>query len=324
MQPGPGPQTQTPVFVLSSGRSGSTLLARLIHRHPQLLCISDLFEPVGEIPYFDRTSLVSGEEFLAILSRPSFPQRIAYWRQQPTDELLFLPDDDNLVSLLLSYTLAFLTNHQPMALFAELEAACAAYPEDVMANHLLRFFDWLRDRFSSQLWVERTGGSLPHTEKILATWPDAKIVHNFRDPRETALSMMTGSFFRLYLELEKNPDLGDWDWSVMPPIEEMGTMLNRWFVNALNALEQFPGDRQMNLAFEDLQSDPRATLLGLSGFLFDRPGRPTAEDLAWAEGACSIIRKPPKRFPNLSPDDQKKLQRACSESAHRLGYSSLP
>ena len=55
-------QTQTPIFVVSSGRAGSTLLARMIHRHPQLLCVSDLFEPVGEVPYFDHRKIVDGEE----------------------------------------------------------------------------------------------------------------------------------------------------------------------------------------------------------------------------------------------------------------------
>ena len=76
--------TQTPIFVVSSGRAGSTLLARMIHRHPRLLCVSDIFEPVGEIPYFDARHRVTGGEFFAVLSAPSFPQRIRYWRAQPT------------------------------------------------------------------------------------------------------------------------------------------------------------------------------------------------------------------------------------------------
>ena len=77
----------------------------MIREHPRLLCVSDLFEPIGPEPYFDRGRTVDGAEFLQVLSRPSLPQRIAYWRQQPTGELLFLPEDDQLVSLLLTYTL---------------------------------------------------------------------------------------------------------------------------------------------------------------------------------------------------------------------------
>ncbi|MFQ5632488.1 MAG: sulfotransferase, partial [bacterium] len=191
---------QTPIFVISSGRTASTFLARLINKHPQLLCVSDFFEPVGDVPYFDRDRIVDGREFFEILSSPSFKQRIKYWREQPTAELLFLHEDDNMVSLLLSYTLAFLTHGKPMKLFYELKEAVGDFGNDSMVNHLISFFEWLRHKFGKELWVERTGGSLPHLAKIIETWPNAKIVHNYRDCRETAISMMTGSFFRLYLE----------------------------------------------------------------------------------------------------------------------------
>lgn len=314
--------TQTPVFVVSSGRAGSTLLARMIHRHPRLLCVSDLFEPVGVVPYFDRERRVDGEELFSLLSRPSLPQRIAFWRAQPTSELLFLHDDDDLVSLLTSYTLPFLTGGDPMALFEELRQATAKLGEASMADQLIRVFDWLRDRFGKQLWVERTGGSLPHMRRILATWPDAKIVHNFRDPRETAISMMTGSFFRLYLELEKNPALGAWDWDHMPPLAEMAAMLNRWVVDGVAALQSFPPEQRINLSYEQLMADAAGTLLGLIRFLFDR--EPTAEDVAWAEQQLTIIRPSPLKFPALPPDEQETLRAACQEALTALGYSTEP
>lgn len=310
---------QVPIFVVSSGRAGSTLLAKMINRHPDLLCVSDIFEPVGEIPYFDRDKRVDGREFFRILSAPSFPQRIKYWRDQPTAELLFLPEDDNLVSLLLSYTIPFLDKEDPMGLFDELRQAIESWQEDSMPGHLIHFFDWLRDRFGKSLWVERTGGSLPHMQQILDTWPDAKVIHNFRDTRETAISMMKGSFFRLYLELEKNPALGEWDSTYMPPLEEMGTMLNRWIVDAVAALEAFPEDRKMDLTFENLTEDTEATLLRFASFVFDR--EPTPEDRAWAQAEVAVIRKPSLKFPNLDPAEQRKLEAACAEGLAALGYA---
>ena len=95
-------------FFLTSGRSGSTALARLLHTHPDVAVISDLFEPAVDEPYFDQVHPITGEQFWKLLIRPSIPQRIAHWRRLPTDELLFLPDDDADVSLLMSYTLPFL------------------------------------------------------------------------------------------------------------------------------------------------------------------------------------------------------------------------
>ncbi len=313
--------TQTPIFVVSSGRAGSTLLARMVHRHPRLLCVSDIFEPVGEIPYFDRRRRVDGKEFFGVLSAASFQQRIDYWRAQPTGELLFLPEDDRMVSLLLSYTLPFLAGSEPMDLYHELEAAAGSWPEDSMPGHLIRSFDWLRDRYGKDLWVERTGGSLPHMKDIIDTWPDAKIVHNYRDCREVALSMMTGSFFRLYLELEKNPDLGEWDWSHMPSIEEMGAMLDRWVVDAVAALEAVPPERRLDLAYEDLLDDAAGTLLRLSNFIFDRE-EPAAEDVAWAEKEVAVIRRPPLKFTELGAGEQRSLEASLAGGLAALGYRS--
>ena len=313
-------QGQVPVFVVSSGRAGSTLLAKMIHRHPRLLCVSDMFEPVGEIPYFDQDRVVDGREFFKILSAPSFKQRIKYWRDRPTTELLFLPEDDDLVSLLLSYAIPFLEKDDPMGLFQELKEATESLGRDSMPDHLIRFFAWLRDHFGKDLWIERTGGSLPHMAKIIETWPEAKIVHNFRDTRETAISMMTGSFFRLYLELEKNPDLGDWDSEYMPPLEEMGGMLNRWILDAVAALESVPEDRKMDLSFEALTSETEATLLRFAGFVFDR-AEPTPEDIAWARNEVAVIRKPSLKFPKLDPDQQRRLGAACAAGLAALGYA---
>ena len=312
-------ERQTPIFVVSSGRAGSTLLAKMIHRHPRLLCVSDIFEPVGEIPYFDRQKEVDGEEFFSVLSSPSFKQRIAYWRERPTSELLFLPDDDNMVSLLLSYTLPFLDQDDPIGLFQEIKEETEKRGSASMADHLIKLFDSLRDRYDQALWVERTGGSLPHMRKIIETWPDAKIIHNYRDPRETAISMMKGSFFRLYLELEKNPELDEWDFDHMPPLEEMGAMLNRWIVDGTAALSEVPAERRMNLSYEDLLDDPTKTLIKLHEFIFESP--PESQEIAWAKAESAVIRRPPLKFPTLAGDSRERLLDACSEGLAALGYN---
>lgn len=311
--------TQTPIFVLSSGRTGSTLLARMIGHHPELLSVSDLIEPVGEIPYFDRDRRVDGKAFFDVLKQPSFPQRTAYWRHQANAELLYLHDDDEMVSLLVSYTLPFVVGGDPMPLFREVEQAFQTRGVDSMDGHMIWFFDWLRDRFGKQLWLERTGGSLPHTRRIVELWPEARIVHNMRDPRETTISMMKGSFFRLYLELEKNPDLGRWDWDAMPPLEEMGAMLDRWVVDAVDALRSVPAGQLMDLKYEDLMQDAEATLLRFVGFVLDR--EPNDVDRAWAAEQAAIIRPSSLKFPGRSEDEQRRLQASVARSLSLLGYS---
>ena len=308
-----------PVFVISSGRTGSTFLARLIRDHPRLLCVSDLFEPVGKVPYFDRRTQIDGPSFFKVLSAPSFPQRIAYWRWKPNAELLFLPEDDNLVSLLLSYTLPFVTE-QPLELYREVKEAVCRFPTRSMADQTIAFFDFLRDRFNKEIWVERTGGSLPHTREIIQTWPHARFIHNFRDPREVSLSMMTGSFFRLYLELEKNPDLGTWDWNYMPPIEEMGSMLNKWVLNAMDAFAQLPKEQHHNLRYEDLMSDPEGTLLSLAQFFLGRDN--TDEDRQWAQTQAARIRPSGPKFDKLEPQERSALENAVAPAMDILGYKT--
>lgn len=312
-------ETQTPLFVISSGRTGSTFLARLIRSHPQLLCASDIFEPVGKVPYLDRQKWVNGETFWSYLSAPSFKQRIAFWRARPTatSELLFLPEDDELVSLLLSYTIPFISE-DPMATFKELEKEVSAFPERTMADQFIAFLDLLRDRSGKTLWVERTGGSLPHTREIIETWPHGKFVHNFRNPREVALSMMTGSFFRLYLELEKNPHLDKWDWDYMPPIQEMGAMLNAHVVRAVEAFKAVPAEQKHDLRYEDLLANTRETLLGLTRFFFER--EPTDVDVTWAEEQASRVRPAKPKFPEIDSEKQAQLEHACRHAIDLLGY----
>ncbi|MEM7102870.1 MAG: sulfotransferase [Bacteroidota bacterium] len=308
---------QIPIFIISSGRTGSTLLAHMLNRHPDVLIVSDLFEPVGDEPYFHSDKVVSGTEFWNVLKRPSFPQRIKSWRQKPNAELLFLPPDDDMVSLLLCYTIPFISN-TPMQEFEELEVAVRQFPNDTLPNQTIRFFELLRDKKQKSIWVERTGGSLPHTRKILENWPNAKIVHNFRNPRETAISMLKGSFFRLYLELENNPDLGDWDESHFPPAHEMGTMLNQWIVDAEAALANFPQDQQRRLRYEDLMSDTVNSLLALITFFFER--EPNEADIKWAKSEAKVISAPPMRFPQLEAGSASQLADAVSESMDLLGY----
>ncbi len=309
--------SQTPIFIISSGRTGSTLLAKMLNRHPEILIVSDLFEPVGDEPYFHPGWRVSGGEFWKIISRPSFPQRIKSWRRKPNAELLFLPDDDNLVSLLLSYTIPFISD-EPIKFFYELEKEVSTFPEDNMPGQMIRLFNHLRDKIGKPLWVERTGGSLPHAEKIMKLWPEAKIVHNIRDPRETAISMMKGSFFRLYLELEKNPQMGEWDESYFPPLEEMGAMLNRWFVASEKAFNAFAPDRMHILRYEDLMQDAEKTLLELIPYFLER--QPHAADHQWAKAEAEIIRPSSLKFSALDHTQQAALTAAVQESLDILSY----
>ena len=130
---------KTPVFIVSAGRSGSTFLAKLINDHPDIVCVSDLFEPVGPAPYFDRETKISGTDFFNMIAAPSTKPRLRYWRERQTKERLFVPEDEGLVSLLLSYTIPFVDD-DPMTCLSDYQNFVAREPEQSPADHLISFF----------------------------------------------------------------------------------------------------------------------------------------------------------------------------------------
>ena len=313
--------TQTPTFIVSAGRSGSTWLAKMINSHPEILCVSDILKPVGTIPYFDASLKVSGKEFFRVLSQESLAQRIKHWRKRRNEELLFLPEKDEMVSLLLCYTLPFLTGGKnPMVLYEKVRDEIESWQEDIMPEHFIRFCEFLRDDFQKKVWVERTGGGLAHINKILQNWPEAKVIHNYRDGRETAISMMGGSFFRLYYEVLQDPDLSpEWDMdSFDRGVSVMGRLWNRWVVDAEECLSKIPSFQKMHVGFENLNSDLRSNLLNIASFILGRENNDIDEE--WVQNNKFPSRKPDLKFEKLNDEDQNKLFFSCKEGLKRLRY----
>lgn len=309
---------QVPSFIVTSGRSGSTMLARMLQCHRELVLISDLIEPVGPLSLIDRTGLVSATEFLTMLCAPSLPERIRFWRSQPTDELLHLPECDDDVSLLLTYTLPFLAPDSPLDLLDELDVAMSQRGPATMAEHLFATFAWLRDRFGGTRWVERTGGSLPHAQQLVTAFPHGRFVHLHRDPAEVAISMQTGSFFRLYHLLEADPALERWDWSVVPSPAVLGEMVDRWETEASAAWKVLPESQFLRVSYESLMTDGAGQLLRLAEFLLDRPA--DDRDREWAHGEAERLRPPPLRRLQLDDDERRALEVSCEQSRTELGY----
>ena len=312
-------EKQTPIFIVSAGRSGSTFLAKVISDHPALVCISDLFEPVGPTPYFDIKDEVTGCEFFRdILAVASTKPRLRYWRERDTKERLFVPEDENLISLFLSYTVPFV-DQDVMGVYEE----CKAYFENrspkTPADHFTDFCEWMKERYNGELWVERTGGSLPHTGKIINTWPNAKIIHSYRDGRECSISMHKYPFFRMYLKMEENPNLDEWDFDEMPPIEDIGRMWNNWVLHAQEAMKSLPDDQKRWISYENLMQNPEHELEKLIKYIMDKDGL-SEQDHQWIERNVELVKPSTPKFKDLSDDEQKRLQAACAEGLKALNY----
>lgn len=64
-----GMRAARPVIVVSTGRSGSTMLSNIVRSHPELLSLSELFILLDDPAFPDGP--ISGLRFWEILSRPS-------------------------------------------------------------------------------------------------------------------------------------------------------------------------------------------------------------------------------------------------------------
>lgn len=301
-------------FVLTSGRAGSTLLARLLHTHPDIAVVSDLLEPAVPDPYFDRRSVIDGAEFWHLLSRRALEPRVAHWRSGDNTDALFLPDRDDDVSLLMVYTLPFLDPDDPWGLHAELGAAVSAHPAAPAPDHFLFVCRWLRDRCGAAAWVERTGGSLPHATAIIEAWPDARYVVLTRDPAETALSMTTGSFFRLCLAIEQD-DTDRWLAPEYADPVALADMVDRWSARAEHAISTLRPEQVHRLTFERLTATPVDALAEVAAFVLGRP--PSEADRSWAALAAASVEPAPTRLDRIDRDQADRVLGACELSRRR-------
>jgi len=313
---------QNPIFIVSAGRSGSTFLAKLINQHPEIVCVSDIFEPIrpGAEPLLENIKPISGSDFFKLISRPSYEARIRYWREHQTPEQLFVPENESMVSLILSYTLPF-SDDDPVGCLKEYEQFCLEQPARVAAEHLVSFFEWMRQRFGGRLWVERTGGALSLTPEITEVFPNAKIIHCHRDGRECSIFMRNYPFFRMYHKMLKEQDfvLEDWDFDEMPPLESIAQMWSDWVVMAEDALKPFPEEQKRWLSYEDLTTKTVQTLTNLILYVLDKDDL-SEVDRDWIKACVSQVTPSKKKLPFLSDEEKERQYAACKPGLERLGY----
>jgi len=311
-------KNQTPIFIVSTGRTGSTFIAEALNKHPKIAIILDIIEPLGPNPFFDKNKISAGSEFFKEISKPSIKPRLRYWKQKSTKERRFYPEDENLVSLLLCYAIPFVTDN-PMNLYDKIKNEFAQIPKQTMVEHTLKLFEILRDEAKKDLWVEKTGGSIPQIEKIVDIWPNGKYIYSYRDGRETSISMYKHPMFRMYNQMLENPDLDEWDFEYYPPIENLGKMWNDWTINAHIELKKIPEHMKMDLKYEELSMHPEEFLISLLNFILDQE-KESEQDRKWAQKWAKGVSMAPLRFETFDIKDQKKLEKACKPGLVELGY----
>ena len=341
------PPAIPPVLVLSTGRCGSTMVSNLLNLHPRVLSLSELFTGIGLKTFrFRRTS---GDWMWKLYSRQSYRTRLLL--REPFEELTYPFDDPDSrftradAPPIALAALPHITKEHD-ALFDELEPVVRSRPRQSPADHLRDLFGWLCERFDRDVWVERSGGSLVFAPRLLSEFPEARVVHVYRDGRETALSMSRHYPFRLYLATMRKlrPRVTDVAvlvegvrrWSKINPwlelllpvlvrpeklpfdkleLADFAAWWNAMIDLAQDMLGDLPPDRLLNLKFEDVQREPEAQLRRLIRFI-----DPSLEDEEWIRGASAVPRRTPSRFAKLGAAEQAAVVEACRPGLERLGY----
>jgi hypothetical protein len=314
---------RTPVFVVSTGRCGSTLVSNMLKLHPSILSLSELLIMLTPGAFPGARAPIYGTQFWALLSTPRKRMTFMYKHGIVFDEILYRPRPEQRFTVetgvppLMLTTLPHLTD-EPEVLYDEIEhwvLAQGAYP---VGQHFIRLFDWLTERMGKKTWVERSGSSLAHLPDLIDNFPNARFIHLYRDGRECALSMHGHSAYRLSViggQLEahigvdpfnsdqapageppenlKNlmPDAFDRDafWGYPVPLDTFGTSWSNMERHGISLLSQLPGERLYQLRYENLVAAPQSELGNILRFLGVADDDPEFLDRA----AELVVRKPP-------------------------------
>lgn len=321
----------TPLFIGGTGRSGTTLLRRIMARHPAVVSLPSelrlIVDPDGALdlltalstrwsPYRADQAL---RRFFRLVSNASSPR----WRGRATAKALgwidLTPppysalacsswfDDDYLlqrVATLEARLLAGTTQGYWMGSpgFQRNATILEAGPFDrrELAGILAGFFDDLMRRRAGDSgqthWVEDTPGNLLAAAELGDLFPTRRLVHMVRDPRDVAVS---------YRRQRWAPD------DIGLIARRIAAMMKRWF-----ALRRTLGvDEYREIRLERLCRAPQAELTALCTFV-GLPFVPQLLDVALDQSNQGQWRN------SLTPNEQGIVQRELAFVLDEYGYDA--
>jgi Sulfotransferase family len=337
------------VFVVSTGRCGSTLLSNMFRLYPDILSLSEFLALL--MPYPLPASELNAAAYWRLLNEPWTFFRHAYQLDLRVPEFLYLPRAGSRftpatgIPPILTTALPHLSD-DPEGLYDEVEAFVASLSPAPAARQHLRLFGWLCHRLGACAWVERSGGSLMYMSQLADHFPEAKFVHLYRDGRECAYSFSRHPAYRLgvvsmmldsrigtspYMSDDKviehvpsdlrafMPDTFDHEAfeQFEVPVAQAGQFWSDMIMPALDVLASLAPERVLQVSYEDLVAEPGQVLLRLARFA-DFPH----VDRGWLDSATQLVEPRCPRWPALPQTQLRELNRVCEPAMRRL-YGGL-
>jgi len=150
------------VAIGCSASSGSTLLSRLLDRHPEIACGQELYLYSKPLLYDDYRFVRSRALLVRLFGLSSNP----------------LDQGRAILKNLSSYQLSRLRAWSWLRQAESIAELAASFQ-----NHILKLT-------AKRLWVEKTPANIICVGRFLRTFPEARFIHIVRDPRDTVLSIM--------------------------------------------------------------------------------------------------------------------------------------
>jgi len=321
-----------PAVIVGTGCCGSTLLAHLLHMHPELCVLSEFVLSVADANVVAPADVLSGSEIAAILGRARPEIEFLADRGLRLRQILYLrpgrSDCRQPTPSILLTTLPWL-HDDPERAYAELIRFTSLLPPAPFAEQLRVICQHMTSSVGKQRFVERSGSSLGFVPYLRRLFPDARYVILCRDGPETVMSMRDHPLFRLgwsvTQSLPKDRRSGTSLWPALtraellrhsqaletaPPLEDVARMWSALTLRGLGALASVPRTSKLLVMFEELVRDPGSLLASMAEFLG------VASDAHWAARAKELLSPQPSRVEELADDDQALLRSAC-EPGHR-------
>ena len=338
-----------PLFIVGTGRCGSTLLSKMVRQHPTCLSISEFFPPISDLgfqlePIFSPTP-IDGQQFWRLITTRYPRQSLLLRHGLVVNEILYPMDrtcrynQNTGVPPILRIMLPHLTD-QPDELFDELHNWTLQRPRASAMEHCQAMFQYLAYRFGKTHWVERSGGSVRAVQQLAESFPEAKFLHLVRDGRNCAISMSRHLEFRMVLIcfqqmelLGVDPFQSDDRTNIANLPDELRRLLPEnftasafWNCNlspvlfghywsgeiklGVSALRQLPQERVKTLYFEDFLHNPVPQVQALAEFL-DEDVLTTPEVESWIAQSAAIVGKSRSQWENLPVSEREALHQAC-------------
>ncbi|MCT7949342.1 sulfotransferase [Ancylothrix sp. C2] len=224
------------IFVVGNSRSGTTMMGRIMGKHPQVFTFDELhfFEQLWAPEDRDRTVENNKAEQLA--SRLLCIQRDGYLRQG--DSSRFLPEAKELLT--------------------------ATGAKDLTSADIFdAFLYWEAAKYNKTIPCDQTPRNVFYIGEILELYPEARIINMIRDPRDVLLSQKR-KWMRRFLGA-KNIPLQEAFRARMNyhPI----TITKLWNASIRSAKKFADDPRVFSIRFEDLLSDPDSIVQKVCEFI---------------------------------------------------------